>query len=153
MGKTKEITEEQKALDAEKAFRESPLGQNITKLEGHVSDHLTDMFIALGINTEDVNMVDVMTNFIAASHAAGTIQRLVWEQLDYEAKLREEQPWEIDAKGYYTSIADILRGYLSVQTGLPLSEQTTSESLATLRTQWTSEDVERFEFIMSARTL
>lgn len=91
MGKTKEITEEQKALDAEKAFRESPLGQNITKLEGHVSDHLTDMFIALGINTEDVNMVDVMTNFIAASHAAGTIQRLVWEQLDYEAKLREEQ--------------------------------------------------------------
>lgn len=91
MGKTKEITEEQKALDAEKAFRESPLGQNITKLENHVSDHLTDMFIALGINTEDVNMVDVMTNFIAASHAAGTIQRLVWEQLDYEAKQREQQ--------------------------------------------------------------
>jgi len=65
------------------------------------------------------------------------------------AKLREEQPWEIDAKGYYTSIADILRRYLSVQTGLPLSEQTTSESLATLRTRWTSEDVERFEFIMT----
>ena len=65
------------------------------------------------------------------------------------AKLREEQPWEIDAKSYYTSIADILRRYLSVQTGLPLSEQTTSESLATLRTRWTSEDVERFEFIMT----
>lgn len=65
------------------------------------------------------------------------------------AKLREEQPWENDAKGYYTSIADILRRYLSVQTGLPLSEQTTSESLATLRGRWTSEDVQRFEFIMT----
>lgn len=65
------------------------------------------------------------------------------------ARLREEQPWENDAKGYYTSIADILRRYLSVQTGLPLSEQTTSESLATLRGRWTSEDVQRFEFIMT----
>jgi len=65
------------------------------------------------------------------------------------ARLREEQPWENDAKGYYTSIADILRRYLSVQTGLPLSEQTTSESLVTLRGRWTSEDVQRFEFIMT----
>ena len=65
------------------------------------------------------------------------------------ARLREEQPWENDAKGYYTSIADILRRYLSVQTGLPLSEQTTSESIATLRERWTSEDVQRFEFIMT----
>lgn len=65
------------------------------------------------------------------------------------ARLREEQPWENDAKGYYTSIADILRRYLSVQTGLPLSEQTTSESIATLRRRWTSEDVQRFEFIMT----
>lgn len=65
------------------------------------------------------------------------------------ARLREEQPWENDAKGYYTSIADILRRYLSVQTGLPLSEQTTSESLATLRGRWTSKDVQRFEFIMT----
>ncbi|HCP40665.1 MAG TPA: hypothetical protein DIT65_02630 [Cryomorphaceae bacterium] len=65
------------------------------------------------------------------------------------AKLREEQPWEIDAKGYYTSIADILRRYLSVQTGLPLSEQTTSENLAKLRARSTSEEVQRFEFIMT----
>ena len=92
MGKTKEITEDQqKALDAEKAFRESPLGQNITKLEGHVKGHLTDMFDAAGVAFSAEKEDEVMTNFIAAAHAAGTIQRLVWEQLDYEAKMREEQ--------------------------------------------------------------
>ena len=31
----------------------------------------------------------MMTNFIAASHAAGTIQRLVWQQMDFEAKQKE----------------------------------------------------------------
>jgi len=92
MGKTKEITEDQqKALDAEKAFRESPLGQNITKLEDHVKGHLADMFDAAGVAFSTEKEDEVMTNFIAASHAAGTIQRLVWEQLDYEAKMREEQ--------------------------------------------------------------
>jgi len=92
MEKTKEITEDQqKALDAEKAFRESPLGQNITKLEDHVKGHLADMFDAAGVAFSTEKEDEVMTNFIAAAHAAGTIQRLVWEQLDYEAKMREEQ--------------------------------------------------------------
>jgi hypothetical protein len=92
MGKTKEITEDQqKALDAEKAFRDSPLGKNITQLENHVKGHLSDMFDAAGIAFSTDQEDEVMTNFIAASHAAGTIQRLVWEQLDFEAKQREEQ--------------------------------------------------------------
>ena len=45
--------------------------------------------MALNIDTTSVNMKDVMTNFIAASHASGTIQRLVWQQMDFEAKQRE----------------------------------------------------------------
>jgi len=92
MGKTKEITEDQqKALDAEKAFRESPLGQNITQLEDHVANHLVDMLDAVGVGVTDDNRDVVMSNFIAAAHAAGTIQKLVWEQLDFEAKQRNLQ--------------------------------------------------------------
>ena len=45
--------------------------------------------MALNIDTTSVNMKDVMTNFIAASHASGTIQRLVWQQMDFESKQRE----------------------------------------------------------------
>ena len=89
MEKVKEISAEEKQMEAEKAFRETPLGQNITKLEAHVEDHLVNMLMALNIDTTSVNMKDVMTNFIAASHASGTIQRLVWQQMDFEAKQRE----------------------------------------------------------------
>ena len=89
MEKVKEISQEEKEMQAEKAFRETPLGQNITKLEAHVEDHLVNMLMALNIDTTSVNMKDVMTNFIAASHASGTIQRLVWQQMDFEAKQRE----------------------------------------------------------------
>ena len=89
MQKVKEISQEEKEMQAEKAFRETPLGQNITKLEAHVENHLVDMLMALNIDTTSVNMKDVMTNFIAASHASGTIQRLVWQQMDFEAKQRE----------------------------------------------------------------
>lgn len=89
MEKVKEISQEEKEMQAEKAFRETPLGQNITKLEAHVENHLVDMLMALNIDTTSVNMKDVMTNFIAASHASGTIQRLVWQQMDFEAKQRE----------------------------------------------------------------
>ena len=89
MEKVKEISQEEKEMQAEKAFRETPLGQNITKLEAHVEDHLVNMLMALNIDTTSVNMKDVMTNFIAASHASGTIQRLVWQQMDFESKQRE----------------------------------------------------------------
>jgi len=64
-------------------------------------------------------------------------------------QLREEQPWEADAKAYYVKIGDILRLYLSAQTGLPISEQTTSESLNLLRNKWTSTQLQSFEFIMT----
>lgn len=63
--------------------------------------------------------------------------------------LREEQPWEADEKGYYVRIGDILRLYLGAQTGLPISEQTTNESLNLLRNKWTSTQLQSFEFIMT----
>ena len=121
---------------------------NFGHWDSHYKLHLSGLLLALDLaylvyrlvsrNTgtkdeeEDLAEIDLFTDTMAAL-----------------ARLREEQPWENDAKGYYTSIADILRRYLSVQTGLPLSEQTTSESIATLRERWTSEDVQRFEFIMT----
>ena len=96
MGKLKEVgmkeQEEQNRKDeinkVEKDFRDSPLGKAITELEGHIESHLGDMCESLGLKVKDKEAV--MTNFIAASHAAGTIQRLVWEQMDYEAKQRAE---------------------------------------------------------------
>ncbi len=63
--------------------------------------------------------------------------------------LRAEQPWEADAKEYYVRIGDILRLYLGAQTGLPISEQTTNESLNLLRNRWTSTQLQSFEFIMT----
>lgn len=89
MEKVKEISTEEKQMEAEKAFRETPLGQNITQLEEHVENHLVDMLSTVGIGVTDEQRTDMMTNFIAASHAAGTIQRLVWQQMDFEAKQRE----------------------------------------------------------------
>lgn len=89
MEKVKELSQEEKQEQANKAFRETPLGQNITQLEEHVENHLVDMLSAVGIGVTDEQRTDMMTNFIAASHAAGTIQRLVWQQMDYEAKQRE----------------------------------------------------------------
>jgi hypothetical protein len=89
MEKVKELSQDEKQMQAEKAFRETPLGKNITELESHVENHLVDMLSAVGIGVTDEQRTDMMTNFIAASHAAGTIQRLVWQQMDYEAKQRE----------------------------------------------------------------
>tara|TARA_Y100000592_G_C5444284_1_gene305111 strand:- start:188 stop:559 length:372 start_codon:yes stop_codon:yes gene_type:complete len=89
MEKVKEISQKEKEMEAEKAFRATPLGKNITELEGHVENHLVDMLDAVGIGVTDEQRTDMMTNFIAASHAAGTIQRLVWQQMDFEAKQRE----------------------------------------------------------------
>lgn len=92
MGKLKELgmkeQEEQNRIEkVQKDFRDSPLGKAITDLEGHIENHLKDMFKSLDIKVKDKEAM--MTNFIAASHAAGTIQRLVWEQMDYEAKQRQ----------------------------------------------------------------
>jgi len=89
MEKVKEISAKEKQMEAEKAFRETPLGQNISKLETHVEDHLVDMFMNLNIDITSVDIKKVMSNFIAASHASGTIQRLVWQQMDFESKQRE----------------------------------------------------------------
>ncbi len=63
--------------------------------------------------------------------------------------LREKKPWEVDEKAYYVSIGNILRLYLGTQTGLPISEQTTNESLNLLRDKWTSTQLQSFEFIMT----
>lgn len=65
------------------------------------------------------------------------------------AKMRKEEPWSTDAKGYYISLGDILRSYLSHQTQMPLSEKTTSEALDLLRTRWSESDLDRYEFIMT----
>tara|TARA_R100000734_G_C3311346_1_gene102200 strand:+ start:921 stop:1292 length:372 start_codon:yes stop_codon:yes gene_type:complete len=89
MEKVKEISAKEKQMEAEKAFRETPLGQNISKLETHVEDHLVDMFMNLNIDITSVDIKKVMSSFIAASHASGTIQRLVWQQMDFESKQRE----------------------------------------------------------------
>lgn len=89
MEKVKEISVEEKQMEAEKAFRETPLGKNISDLEKHTLSHLQELMDALNIDTKDVNMEHVTGSFIGATHAAGTIQRLVWQQMDYEAKKRE----------------------------------------------------------------
>ena len=89
MEKVKEISAKEKQDEAHKAFRETPLGKNITQLEGHVSDCLSDMLTEMKIDTKDLDMGLITSTFITASHASGTIQRLVWQQMDYEAKQRE----------------------------------------------------------------
>ena len=55
------------------------------------------------------------------------------------ARLKEEKLWEQDAKDYYVQIGNILRLYLSEQCGLPLTEQTTAESLSMLQNKWEKE--------------
>ena len=114
----------------------------------HYKLHLLGLLLALAIAYLVYRLVSGNTG---TKYEEEDLAEIDWfsDTMAALARLREEQPWENDAKGYYTSIADILRRYLSVQTGLPLSEQTTSESLATLRGRWTSKDVQRFEFIMT----
>lgn len=94
MGKLKEVgmkeQEEQNRIEkVEKQFRDSPLGKAITELEGHIEGHLAEMFESAGIKIADDKKEEIMVNFIGATHAAGTIQRLVWEQMDHEAKQQE----------------------------------------------------------------
>jgi len=87
MGKIKEIAA---VTEQEQEFRNSPLGKAITELETHVEGHLTEMFEAAGVKITPTMKEDMMVNFIGASHAAGTIQRLVWEQMDFQAKQTAE---------------------------------------------------------------
>jgi len=63
-------------------------------------------------------------------------------------KLREERSWERDEKGFYVALGDLVRVYLSHRTGLPLSEQTTSESLTMLHGKWTGSQLDAYSFIM-----
>ena len=72
----------------EKDFSDSPLGKAIHELEGHIENHLLIMLDSFGVKVTDEQKPIMMSNFIAATHASGTIQRLVWEQMDYEAKQR-----------------------------------------------------------------
>ena len=65
------------------------------------------------------------------------------------ARLKEEKLWEQDAKDYYVQIGNILRLYLSEQCGLPLTEQTTAESLSMLQNKWKEEWLQSYEFIMT----
>lgn len=71
------------------------------------------------------------------------------EALDGLKKLKEERPWEQDEKEFYVALGDLVRVYLSHQTRLPLSEQTTSESLAMLHGKWTGSQLDAFKFIMT----
>lgn len=71
------------------------------------------------------------------------------EALDGLKKLKEQRPWEQDEKEFYVALGDLVRVYLSHQTGLPLSEQTTTESLAMLHGKWTGAQKDAYEFIMT----
>ena len=71
------------------------------------------------------------------------------EALDGLKKLKEERPWEQDEKEFYVALGDLVRVYLSHSTGLPLSEQTTTESLAMLHGKWTGAQLDAYRFIMT----
>jgi|TARA_R110000744_G_scaffold17850_1_gene48098 hypothetical protein len=88
MSKTKESST---AEQQEAEFRATPLGKAITELEGSVEGHLKEMFGAFGLKLEEGSkeMDYAMSNFIGASHAAGAIQRMVWQEMEHMAKNKE----------------------------------------------------------------
>ena len=65
------------------------------------------------------------------------------------AKLRKEKSWEIDAKGYYVNLGDLVRIYLGAQTGLPLAEQTTNDSMDMLKNRWTDSQLQAYQYILT----
>ena len=71
------------------------------------------------------------------------------EAMDAIAALRAEALWERDMKGFYVAIGDVVRTYLTHRTGLPLSEQTTSESVRMLYQKWTAAQIESYQFILT----
>ena len=71
------------------------------------------------------------------------------EAMDAIAALRVEALWERDMKGFYVALGDVVRTYLTHRTGLPLSEQTTSESVRMLYQKWTAAQIESYQFILT----
>ena len=71
------------------------------------------------------------------------------EAMDAIAALRAEALWERDMKGFYVALGDVVRTYLTHRTGLPLSEQTTSESVRMLYQKWTAAQIESYQFILT----
>lgn len=71
------------------------------------------------------------------------------EAMDAIAALRTEALWEHDMKGFYVALGDVVRTYLTHRTGLPLSEQTTSESVRMLYQKWTAAQIESYQFILT----
>ena len=65
------------------------------------------------------------------------------------AKLRKEKSWEVDAKGYYVNLGDLVRIYLGAQTGLPLAEQTTNDSMDMLKNRWTDSQLQAYQYILT----
>jgi len=63
--------------------------------------------------------------------------------------MRVDRPWEQDVKQYYVSLGDLVRHYLSIRSGLPLSEKTTEEALVLVKMKWTAAQREDYAFIMS----
>lgn len=63
--------------------------------------------------------------------------------------MRADRPWEKDVKQYYVALGDLVRHYLSIRSGLPLSEKTTEEALALVKMKWTAAQREDYAFIMS----
>ena len=71
------------------------------------------------------------------------------EAMDPIATLRGDALWERDMKGFYIALGDVVRTYLTYRTGLPLAEQTTSESVRMLYQKWTAAQIESYEFILT----
>ena len=63
--------------------------------------------------------------------------------------LRADALWERDMKGFYVALGDVVRTYLTHRTGLPLAEQTTSESVLMLDQKWTASQIESYQFILT----
>ena len=71
------------------------------------------------------------------------------EAIEAIAALRTAALWESDMKGFYVSLGDVVRTYLTHSTGLPLAEQTTSESVRLLYQKWTAAQIESYQFILT----
>lgn len=70
------------------------------------------------------------------------------EAVDGLRELKEQRLWEQDEKAFYVALGDLVRIYLSHRTGLPLSEQTTSESMSMLHGRWTGNQLDAYSYIM-----
>jgi hypothetical protein len=71
------------------------------------------------------------------------------EAMDAIATLRADALWERDMKGFYIALGDVVRTFLTHRTGLPLAEQTTSESVRMLYQKWTAAQIESYQFILT----